>query len=407
MPNYFYTAKSFDEQTETGTLSAADERQLAQIIKGRGMFLVKADISGTAGRGFKFGFSSFFQRVSLTDKMMFIKNMEVMFSAGLSMVKSLDILAGQSRSRKLKSVLLDIKKKVNEGENLSDALSVYPKIFSELFVNMIKVGEETGTLDEIFKVLALHLAKEYDLKSKIKSAMIYPAIIMTVMIVVGAVMVTVVLPSLSVFFTTLSVDIPIYTKVLLFTGNFLSEKWYLLIVVPLLFIAAVFFSIRIKRGKMIADALLLKLPIVSMVVKKSNSALLIRSLSSLISSGVSLVKSLEISSKTIGNHYFREAILGAEEKIKKGEKLSGALKPHQDIFPFGVIEMIEVGEETGKTSIVLKKLAEFYEQEAVDAIQKITVLIEPTLIIALGLAVGLFAFSIIQPMYSSLQLINQ
>jgi len=133
---------------------------------------------------------------------------------------------------------------------------------------------------------------------------------------------------------------------------------------------------------------------------------LVRTLSSLISSGVPLIRSLEISSKTIGNHYFKDALNQAGEKIKKGEKLSGALRPHENIFPFGVIELLEVGEETGKTSVVLKKLAEFYEQEAANSIEKLTLIIEPLLIIVMGLAVGVFAFSIIQPMYSSLKSIQ-
>ena len=165
-------------------------------------------------------------------------------------------------------------------------------------------------------------------------------------------------------------------------------------------------AIRTKKGKWVLDTFLLKMPIISSIVKKSNSAFLVRSLSSLTASGVSLVRALEISSKTVGNHYFQEALVEAGKKIKKGEKLSSSLKPYQNLFPLGVIEMIEVGEETGNTSPILKKLADFYEQEAGNAIEKLTIIIEPILIIFLGLAVGIFAFSIIQPMYSSLKSIN-
>jgi type IV pilus assembly protein PilC len=272
---------------------------------------------------------------------------------------------------------------------------------------MVKVGEESGTLDEIFQVLSMQLTKENELKSKIKNAMIYPGLIVMTMLIVGGVIVTIVLPGLNTFFTALNVEVPIYTKIILVGGNFLATHWYLLFVIPLALIGSFWLFIKTKQGKQAVDSFLLKMPVISSIVKKSNSAFFIRSLSSLIAAGVPLVQGLEITAKTVGNFHFRKAIVDAKQRIKKGEKLSGALKPHQHIFPFGVIEMIEVGEETGKTSDILKKLADFYEQEAISAVEKLATLLEPLLIIVLGLAVGFFAFSIIQPMYSSLKFINE
>lgn len=410
MPTYFYTAKSFDGQTETGTLSAADERHLAQILKTNGMFLIKAFVPDGErhgeGRGFKFNFLSVFQRVSLVDKVMVARNMEVMFSAGLSLVKTLDILSGQAKNKKLKSILLDIKEKINKGENLSGAMSKHQSVFSEFFINMVKVGEESGTLEDVLRILSSHLNKEHELKSKIRKAMAYPVLIMAVMMVVGGVVIAFVLPSLNVFFSTLSLEIPVYTKILLAAGNFLLKHWYLLFVAPLSLVISLWLIMKTKRGKKAIDGFLLKLPVISPIVKKNNSALLVRSLSSLIAAGVALTRSLEISSKVVGNCYFQIAADEASQKIKKGEKLSSALKSHHDIFPYGVVEMIEVGEETGKTSEILQKLADFYEQEAINAVEKLTTLIEPALIIFLGLSAGFFAFSVIQPIYSSLQVIE-
>src|SRR3989344_17782 len=400
MPNYSYIAKSFDGQTEKGVLHAKDEHQLSQNLKSRGFVLINVTLTEN-NVALKSYTPSFFG-VSLSEKMMMTKNLGVMISAGLSLLKSFDILAGQTRSKKMKNILLDIKDRINKGENLSDGLLRYPKVFSELFVNMIKVGEESGTLEEVLAILNLQLSKEHELKSKIRNAMIYPAIILMVMLVVGGVIVTLVLPNLSIFFTSLHVDIPIYTRILLWVGNFLSKHWYLLFIVPIILILGCTLILKSKSGKRALDTLLLRLPIIAPVVMKSNSASLIRSLSSLIASGVPLTRTLEITSKTVGNHYFQEAAMEAEERIKKGEKLAEAFKHHHDIFPFGVIEMIEVGEETGKTSMVLKKLADFYEQEAVSSIEALSVLIEPMLIVFLGVVVGFFAFSVIQPMYSSL-----
>lgn len=406
MPNYSYKAKSFSGDNSAGVLTAKDERELAQMLKAQGMILIEA-----ADEGHKKGFSlnmqiPLFGSVSATQKIMMTRNLGVMFSTGLSLTKIFDILSMQSKNKNLKSALADIKEKINRGENLSDALNRYPKIFSELFVNMIKVGEESGTLDEIFQVLSLQLGKEHELKSKIKTALIYPCIILLVMVAIGGVVVTIVLPSLNLFFTSLAVDIPIHTKILLAVGRFMSERWYVVLAGSVSLVAALYFALKTGPGKWFLDTFLLRLPLIAPIIKKTNSAGLVRSLSSLISSGVSLIRALEISSKTIGNHYFQEALAEAGKQVKKGEKLSNALKPYQNLFPVGVVEMVEVGEETGKTSVILKKLADFYEEEAASAIEKLTIIIEPIMIIVLGLAVGFFAFSIIQPMYSSLKSIG-
>lgn len=405
MPNYLYTAKSFEGENEAGVLNAQDEYQLAKIIRSKGMVLIKAIPEGEKKK-FSLNFSFSLFPVPLTEKLIMIRNLGVMFATGLSLVKSFDVLHQQSKNLRLKKALYDIKVRINKGENLSDALSQYPNIFSELFVNMIKVGEESGTLDDIFQILSLQLQKEHELKSKIKNAMIYPAIIMLVMVIVGIVMVAFVIPNLSVFFKSLNVEVPIYTKILISTGEFLAQKWYVVFLALILF--AIFFYLFAKTsfGKKSLDSALLKIPLISPIVKKNNAAFLIRSLSSMIAAGVPLTRSLEIAAKTVNNHYFKDAALDAEEKVKKGWKLSSALKLHQNIFPFGVTEMVEVGEETGKSSTILKKLADFYEQEAISAVERLSVLIEPILIIILGLGVGIFAFSIIQPMYSSLESIS-
>ena len=283
MPNYTYIAKNADGQNEAGTLNARDERQLAQTLKSQGLVLIRSNIEGSVKKSI-WSMDISIMKVSATEKIMMTKNLGVMFATGLSLTKSFEILSMQAKNKKLKEALLDIKARISKGENLSDALGGYPEIFSEMFCNMMKVGEESGTLDEIFQVLALQLTKEHELRAKIINAMIYPSIILMVMGVVGIVMITFVLPSLSVFFSSLSVDIPIYTKILLGTGDFLSKNWWLLIVGPLALVGIIWAILRTKQGKRGLDTLLLKMPLISPIVKKNNSAFLIRSLSSLISS---------------------------------------------------------------------------------------------------------------------------
>jgi type IV pilus assembly protein PilC len=337
---------------------------------------------------------------------MITRNLEVMVSTGVPLVKSFSILAVQSKNKKLKRALIDIKEKIGKGESISGALSKHSDIFSELFQNMIKVGEESGTLEDVLKVLSLQLEKEYGLKSKIKRAMIYPAFILVTMLVIGGAIVIFVLPQLNQLFKSLNVELPIYTKIIMGLGEFSTKYWYFLILALLLLIFIFWIAVKTKKGKWLLDTLLLKLPFFSSFVKKSNSASLIRALSSLISSGVPFIRSLEIASGSVSNFYFKKAVNEASEKIKKGEKFFNALKSYQNIFPFGTLEIIEVGEETGKTSTILKRLAEFYEEEVINATENLSVIIEPILIIILGIVVGFFAVSVIEPIYSTLRTIK-
>lgn len=409
MPNYSYTAKSYDGQTKTGDFQAKDLRELAASLKEEGMLLVYAhDNAEKKKMNININITlPFLSGVPVVEKIMMVKNLQVMTVAGLSLPKSLDVLAAQAKSKKLKSVLFDVKEKVNKGNSLSSAFSLYPKVFSQFFLSMIKVGEESGTLEEVFKVLALQLEKEHRLKSKIQGAMIYPCIILIVLILVGIIIATIVLPSLNNFFKGLDTEVPFYTKLVIKAGEFSTKYWPLLIIIPLVLAALLWFVLKTPWGRKAKDAIFLKLPLISPLVKKNNCAIMIRSLSSLIAAGVPFTRSLEVTAGTVGNFYFKKALSESLEKIKKGDKLSKTLAPYKNIFPFGAIEMIEVGEETGKTESILKELAEFYEEETIAATEKISAAIEPLLIVVMGVAVGFFAFSIIQPMYSSLSSIGK
>jgi len=388
----------------TGTLTAEDTHELSQTLKDQGLILITAVLESKKNKR-KFNFS-FDPKVPVSEKILLTRNLSVMVSTGLSLVNSFEVLSLQSKNKRLKKALLSIKEQINKGESLSEALSHYPDIFSDFFLSMVKVGEESGTLEEVLKILCLQLEKEHKLKSEVQGAMIYPSIVLVLMLAVGIVIAVVVLPRLSQFFSTMNADIPFYTKMLIDFGQFSTKQWPFLIIVPVIFAALLWAAMKTKQGKWIKDTIFLKIPLISSLVKKNNCAIFIRSLSSLLGSGVHLTRSLEVAEGTVSNFYFKQAVRDALEKIKKGEKLFEALSAHKSIFPFGAIEMMEVGEETGKTSTVLKTLADFYEDEVISATTKLSSAIEPILIIILGVAVAFFAFSIIQPMYGSLSAIH-
>lgn len=403
MPNFYYTAKSFDGKSEEGVLPAQNVHELAQTLRAQNLILITADENGKPKKKIdlmNLKLPSF--GVSLKEKILFVRNLWIMISTGLSLVRSFDILAGQTKNSKLKKALLDVKEEVSKGKGFSESLSKYPDIFSDLFLSMIKVGEESGTLEDVFKVLNIQMEKEYTLKSKVKGAMIYPCIILAIMMGIGGLMMVFVFPQLTTFFSSLHADLPIYTKIIIWFGNFMMNYWYIVIISAALLAIIFWQAIKTKQGKWLLDTALIKIPLISTLVKKNNSAVFIRALSSLNASGVPLVRSLEIIHGTVSNIYYKRAVEQAIDKIKKGEKLSSALRLHQNIFPFGAIEIIEVGEETGKSSVILKKLAEFYEDEVINIAENLSAIIEPLLILVLGGAVAVFAFAIIEPMYSVL-----
>ena len=289
-----------------------------------------------------------------------------------------------------------------EGKSLSEALVHYPAIFPELFTNMIKVGEESGTLEKVLETLGAQMEKQHLLKSKITSAMIYPAIIICAMIAVGALMLIMVVPKLAETFEDLNLELPATTKVVIGFGTFMAGNWHLVFLFLILFVIVLARILKIEAVKKISDRILLKVPIVGSIIKITNSAYATRNLSSLIGAGISLPKSLEITSGTLGNYYFKSAMSEAAKKVRKGGKLSEILGGYKNVYPSIVIQMMAVGEETGETSKVLKELADFFEEEVSNVTKNLTSVIEPILMIIIGVTIGFFAVSMVQPMYSML-----
>jgi len=408
MPKYFFVAKSQKGDTYSDHREAKDEQDLARILRQEGYILIsteqasgrKKKILGLSRGLFSFG------GVSLKEKMMLTRNLKVMISAGISIPRALKTLADQTKSKKFRKALIEISEKIIKGENFSDALSVYPNIFSQLFCSMVKVGEESGTLEKNLDILAKQMERDNALKAKIKEATMYPSVIITAMLGIGAMMLVMVVPKLAKTFEELEAELPITTKIVIGLGTFVVEKWYLVVFILLAALLLVRLFLKTKNGKVFLDEALLKLPVISTIVKKTNSAHTVRTLSSLIAAGVPLVRSLEIVAETLGNSFYKEAIVASMEKVKKGEKLSAALSVYHNLYPMTVIQMIEVGEETGETSSILEKLGDFFEEEVSQATKNLAAVIEPVLMLIIGGVVGFFAISMVQPMYSMLQSIK-
>lgn len=406
---FFYKAKSFKGEEKTGTLEAKDQHEVARLLHDQGYVLISAvarEGGGSKDEGatrFTFGalIGKFFG-VRLVEKMMFARHLSVMIGSGLSLDRAIEVLSRQASSRKLRAILVELGSDVRKGVSFGDALAKHPTEFNELFVSMVRVGEESGTLEEVLKVLSRQMQKDNELLSRVRGAMIYPAIILTVMVGIGILMMILVVPKLAEVFADLEIELPFTTRTIIFLGNFLAHNTVaVLISIPVL----VFFirmALASAQGKKFLDTVAINSPLISGITKKVNTARFARTLSSLIRSGVPIVRTLEILSGTLTNHYYKDSIISAIERVKKGDSLFAALGDYPRLYPPIVIQMIAVGEETGALAEIMQRLAHFYEAEVANITRNLSSVIEPILMVVIGAAVGFFAVSMIQPMYSML-----
>lgn len=407
MPKYNYIGKTLQGEPRSGTLEAKNQHQLARILRTEGCILISAESGEAKKEKRKLTISiSSLGWISLTEKIMFARNLRVMIAAGVPLPRGLEILANQSKKEKFKKILLNVREEVIKGKAFSDALGKYVNVFSELFVSMVKVGEETGTMEEVLRVVVKQMEKEHEIKSKIKGAMVYPIVILLAMVCIGILMLILVVPKLSQVFTEMGVELPMTTRLVIAFGEFLKKFWYTLPLIVIFLIILFRSALKTKTGKLVFDTIILKIPIFSPIIKKTNSAHTIRTLSSLIAAGVPIVRSLEIVSNSLSNVNYKKAMSQAAEKVRQGGKLAEALKGYENIYPSLIIQMIEVGEETGETSNILEKLADFFEEEVSNATKNLSAVVEPVLMLIIGAAVGFFAISMVQPIYSMLEVID-
>jgi len=404
MPQFFYIAKSINGKEKHGVIESQDEREIAHSLHQEGFVLVSATQQLGPGKRFSFALPSF--GVPLKEKIFFCRNLQVMLSAGLSLPRSLSILEMQTKNAHLHSAITKIREEINRGITFSEALTRYPDIFNDFFQSMVKVGEETGTMENVLQISVNQMEKDYELRSKIKGAMIYPTVILIVMVGVGGLMLATIVPQLASTFKDLGTDLPPTTQFIITAGMFMQKFWWAAFMAIAVAVVLVMQFLKTNFGRRLMDNGMLRAPILSPIVKNINAAYTVRNVSSLISSGVSLPRALEVAAGTVGNINYRDALLTIKEKVKKGEKFSDAIAVYDKIYPATAIQMIAVGEETGETGTILIKLAEFYETEVNEATKNLTAVIEPLLMIIIGSAVGFFAISMIQPMYSMLDAVK-
>ena len=401
-----YKVKSKTGEISEGTQESLDRFSLARDLRSRGLIPLSVTEKGT-NLSDKFSlFSDMFSKVSVSEQIIFTKNLAGMIQAGLSLSRALSVLKKQTKNPKLDKILISLINDINSGATLSLSISKFPSVFSKLFISMTKAGEESGNLAGALTDIGLNLEKANSLTKKIHGALIYPGVIMSAMVVIGVLMFAFVVPTLASTFKELGVVLPLSTRILIFFGNFFSNN---LILTFVIIIGVAFSLYLIFRSKAVApyiDFIVLKVPVVSNLTKELNTARTARTISSLLLSGVSITRALEITGDVVQNSFYKKVLNDARVSIEKGAPFSQAFEANTKLYPIMMSEMIQVGEETGKLSDMLLQIAIYYEGEVENKTKNLSTIIEPVLMIFIGAAVGFFAISMISPLYSILGSIN-
>lgn len=345
-------------------------------------------------------FSKIFGRVSIKDKIMFARHTHVMLKAGLSLSRALEILAAQTASQKFKTILQNLKANLERGQSFAVSLAKYPKVFSSFFVNIVKVGETSGKLEESMDHLATKLKKDYELINKIRGAMMYPSIILLAMIAAVTLMIAYVLPQLTEIFKEIKVPLPWTTRAIIAFSDIIQGYGLYIFAGLILIVIVSILTFRSKTGKIVFHHIFLKLPVFAFILKEIDLAKFSRTLNTLLISGVPIVKAFEITSSVLGNVLYQKAVFDAASLLKKGIKIVDILEKEPKLFPPLVCQMIAVGEETGNLDEILEDLADFYEKEVTRTMDNLASIIEPILLIILGLGVAIIALSVFSPIYS-------
>jgi type II secretory pathway component PulF len=344
-------------------------------------------------------FSNLFIRISLQERVMFARHLAVGLKSGMTLQKSLQMIIDQTKSKSFKKILQKFIDDTTNGMFLSDSMEAYRSIFGELFINIVRVGEQSGTLIENLNYLSSELKKKKALKSKVRGALIYPIIILIATVGIVATLMIGVFPKILPVFSNLNIDLPITTRILIVVSTFMSNYTLLLIIGLFIFIALFWWISHYDFYKRIWHRILLGLPVIGKIAIKVNSTTFTRVLGLLLKSGVQIIEAVEITASTMDNYVYRREIQKGAEELRKGDFFSKYIRTKKRFFPVTLVNMIEVGENTGNLVENLAYLAEFYDDEVDETLKNLSSIIEPILLLIMGLLVGFIALSVITPIY--------
>ena len=396
MPNYTWKGKNRMGKMQEGTVAAENKEAVIALLRRQQIM-----VSAVTEKGKEIAVPKFGGGVSQKEIAIFVRQFSVMIDAGLPLVQCLEILGSQQKNRVFQKVLFQVRQDVESGSTLSDSLRKHPKTFNDLFCNMIAAGESGGILDTILQRLAAYIEKAVKLKAAVRSAMIYPVAVITIAIGVVVIILWKVIPTFAMLFQGLGATLPLQTRITIAVSNFLGR---FMPIIVLAMGAACFFLNRYyktHKGRRQIDATILKVPVLGDLMRKIAVARFCRTLGTLIQSGVPILEGLEITARTSGNSIVEDAIMATRKSIEEGKTIAGPLE-ETGVFPSMVVQMISVGEQTGALDAMLSKIADFYEDEVDEAVENLMALLEPVMILFLGIMIGGIVISMYMPMFSLL-----
>jgi type IV pilus assembly protein PilC len=381
-------------QMQSGVLNADSKEAAGEILRRQ-----RIEAPSIREKGKEIAFPKFGGGVPAQLVAIFTRQFSVMIDAGLPLVQCLEILGSQQENKTFKRALIQIRQDVESGSNLADSMRKHPKIFNDLYTNMVAAGEAGGILDTILQRLAQYIEKSVKLNSQVKSAMIYPVAVISIACIVVAVILWKVIPVFAALFKGLGAELPMPTLVVIWLSNFIADFWWLIGIV----VGGTVYALRryheTYKGKRVLDGIVLKMPILGLLMRKIAVARFCRTLSTLTASGVPILDGLQITARTAGNSIIEDAIMATRKSVEEGKTISEPLSD-TDVFPTMVVQMIAVGEQTGALDTMLSKIADFYEDEVDTAVAGLMKLLEPVLIAFLGVAIGGIVIAMYMPMFT-------
>lgn len=403
MATFVYKVRDHTGKTLTGNMDAENKEAIISELRKKNYFITSI--------GQKKGIASFsteitlFQSVKLEDLTIFYRQFATMINAGLTIVKCLDILAEQVENKLLVKVLKEVKENIESGSTLAEAFSKHPKVFSNLYISMIKAGEIGGVLDEVLSRIADLIEKEYALRQKVKSAMTYPLFVLSAAVLMAIFLLTFILPQFATVFQSFGAKLPALTMGLITLTRLFNRFWYVFLIVIVALVFAFLAYTKTPTGRMNFDKFKLKAPIFGVILRKTAIVRFTQTLSTLIKSGVPILEALQVSSESIGNAVVALAVTNAKARIKEGQSISIPLA-ESGVFPPMVTQMILVGEESGELENMLINIATFYNQEVERAVERLTSVIEPIMMAFISLIIGTMIIAMYLPIFGMMNLVE-
>lgn len=394
MAEFLYRAKDLQGNDHNGSVESPDAHFAASVIRKKGLIVISLNLKNPPSNNF---IDRFINRVNFSELVIITRQLATMISSGLVLSEAIDILEEQQVNKNLKRALSDISQDIKGGLTLAQALGKYPNIFPHLYINLVKSGEASGKLDSVLLQMADGLEKDREFQAKIKGAMIYPIVVLTMMVVVIIIMMVFVIPKLVNLYTQSTIDLPLPTKILITTSALFTNYWWALVIIVIGAVVGINRWKKTPEGNLFFGRLVLKIPVVGKIVANVTLTNFNRTFGLLTSAGIPLLESIGIVSDLTDNPVFKNSLKDAYNGVEKGLPFSSLLAPN--VFPKIVSQMIRVGEETGKVDEIFFKLAEFFESESDHLVKNLTVAIEPIVLVILGVGVAFLVISIILPIY--------